>query len=355
MRILLLLLVCTVAGCGATGPGTTVSGGNPAAPPGPPAEIPSALRFPSDLGIDVDTIASGSPEADTSALAALVGSGGQFSEEISFAADLVPILTQQVNGFLQPLPELLIPASTSTTTFEATFTPPPGPETQPAEGEIDIKIDFADFGGNGCSGHTAALPVCFRIWFNGERRMAGLFTKFPTPDNPGAGSYRTSAQGDDPEADVVNIAVTYDHSDPFDKFTEIFEKGSSSSGTETASPGFHIQVSQEGADATARKTLLMSGDGLSPEFSSDVTGVPANIQYVGRWREDNDFWSGSVATQNVDIQNFSDVCALISTGNSSNQLNCLDLGIDVADIPFLDFLTLDDIGFPADFQVSPTF
>jgi hypothetical protein len=356
--VLILLLIAIgsietggIGGCG-TGPGTTVSGGNPAAPPAPPAEIPAALRFPSDLSIDVNTIAS---ESNSSALAALVGSGGQFSEEISFAANLMPGLNQLVNDTLQPLPQFDIPVSTSTITFETVIDTKGG-------AQIDIKIDFADFDldgdglNEGCVGHTAGLPICFRIWFSGVQRMAGLFTKFPTEDNLGAGEYRTVIRGE--TGPDLYIAVTYDHSDPLVKSTEFFEKvvpPGAPIESDSALPNFHVQTSQEGPDAIARKTLKMSIDNIEPDFSNDVTGTPADFKYIGRWREDNDFWSGSDTSQNIDIQNFSDICALISTGNPSNELNCVDMGIDVADIPFLDFLTTEDIRLPADFPASPTF
>lgn len=361
---LTILLLGLSAGCGTAGPGgTTVSGGNPAAPPGPPAEIPSALRFPSDLAIDVDTIASSSPEADASALAALVGSGGQFSREISFAADLAPLILLQVDGLMQPLPQLDIPASTETTTFaiKGLFGNPSKPTDPPIE--YDIKIDFADFGGQGCSGHTAGLPICYRIWFDGEQRMAGVFTKFPTALSSGAGQFRLifhkpeEGGGAEPATDVY-FGVIYDHSDPLAKTTETFERAVLAGepvNPPDPVPSFHVEVSQEGPDETAKKLFRLSLDGISTDFASEVTGTPADLRYTGRWREDNDFWSGSIATQNIELQNFSDVCASISTGNSSNPLNCLDLGIDVADIPFLDFLTSDDIGLPDDFPVGPTF
>jgi hypothetical protein len=370
--ILLVVAVCMdlaggMAGCG-TGPGTTVSGGNPAAPPAPPAEVPAALRFPSDLSIDATTI--GSPSS-ASNLAALVGSGGQFSDEISFAADFAPFVELFANSLLQPLPQIDIPVSTDTTTFAVTglFSNPNKPEDPPLE--YDIKIDFADFDFDGdgltegCSGNTAGLPICFRVWFSGEQQMAGLFTRFPTALNQGAGQFRAivhvpaeKTTGGSPAQDGY-VGVLYDDSVPPAKSTEIFLRevlaGDAVNQKNPDAPDFHLKTTQEGPDETARKSLLVSAAGYSPAAFREVTGVPNDLQYVGQWREDNDFWSGSASTHNIDLQNFSDVCALISTGNPSNLLNCVDLNIDVADIPFLDFLTTDDVALPADFPKSPTF
>jgi len=368
---LILMLLGFSAGCAGGPGGTTVVGGNPAAPPAPPAELPAALQYPSDLSISVTTLESSSPSPSENAPPALVGSGGQFSDEISFGANLAGILNQFVNILLQPLPEFEIPVSTKTTfeikfPFDDPIRPTGIPQT------IDIKIDFSDydFDGDGlkegCVGHTAGLPICYRIWFDGQQRMAGIFTDFPTAGNPAAGRFRIllhePAHNEDSAIDVY-FGVVYDHRDPEHKSTEVFERfESAGEPVDVKNPNVAdecIFVSQEGPDATAKKRLALSAQGFPTSFPG-VTGEPNSVQYLGQWREDNDFWSGKVARINIDIQEFHDpnVCAFISTANASDRGNCQDLGIDVDDpveIAFIDFLTADDVRLPDDFPTSPTF
>lgn len=348
---LTILLLGLSAGCGTAGPGTRVSGGNPATPPAPPAELPSALRFPSDLGINVDKVAS---QPSPGALEALVGPGGQYSDIISAAPNLVQTFNQFVKTLLQPVSQSDIPVST-TTTFE--FTALLGTLN------VDVKLDFADFDLDGdghteaCAGHTAGLPICYRIWLNGQQFMAGLFTKFPTAGNNGAGFFRaighSPAQGSGGAHDVYT-GVVYDHEDPMAKSTEFFQRGVLSGDPvdqrDPKIPDQHSIVSQDGPDATAKKRLGFSSSEV--ETSPGVTEPPG--QFLEQWREDQDFWSGSFFQEGEPF-NFTDVCAVISTGNAADVVNCQDLGIDVAGIPFIDFLTSDDVSFPADFPVSPTF
>jgi len=349
------------------------SSGNPASPPAPPAELPSALRFPSDLGINVDKVSSqpssgalasftsiSESRAAGSGLAALVGAGGQYSNFISAAPNIVQTFNQFVNILLQPVSQSDIPVSTSTTTFETTF-------NNVSSGEsVAIKIDFADFDSQGCVGHTAGLPICYRIWFNGQQFMAGLFTKFPTAENPGAGRFRvighSPAHGPEPAHDLY-VGVLYDQDDPLAKSMEFFERGvlagDSAGERDFTIPDVHADVSQAGPDATAKKTLGYSASAL--ENSSGVIEPPG--RFIEQWREDSDFWSGSFFQQGEPF-NFSDVCAVISTGNrdplddpndSSDPNNCTDLGIDVDGTPFVNLVTTADVALPADFPLSPTF
>src|SRR5262245_18242994 len=92
--------------------------GSPGAPPTPPAELPSVLRLPSSIYITVDSTRTTAPAP--SSLSALVGSGGEFSNQIVLGAELAFFGQQSVDVFLQPLPQLVIPVSVTTTTFRQT-------------------------------------------------------------------------------------------------------------------------------------------------------------------------------------------------------------------------------------------
>ena len=176
MRAFLLIL-----GLGATGALSACSGGgvpgdtNPAAPPVPPAEIPSFLTFPESVAINVDEI---QPAEGTSALQAQVSEGGPLSDDI-------------ITGFEET---------------ELTGSSPEG--TIPPQ----FKIDFADFDldgdgvNEGCTGCTCPAgcdvecpeeadpsdlqPICVRVWAAREGEgnffpaLAGRLDLFPIRDDP---------------------------------------------------------------------------------------------------------------------------------------------------------------------------
>lgn len=322
---------------------------SPATPPVPPAELP-ALIFPRTVRIDTSKIQS--QESSASEGAALVGAGGTFSDIIASGADLADAANEVVEVVLDEFRSLSIELSTTTTTFTGVVSD----ET----GTFDVKIDFADYdldgdgGDEGCSGHTAALPVCFRVWLDGDRFMAGLFTQYPTETNPGAGEFRVglnsalTAAGED-----LLFSAVYNHFDPEDKATELF-----TAGTQTADPtsdaflAAHIELTQEGEDATARKTVNVNADVGPNAFQTD------HLEYVGRYLENRDFWSGSAiaTTAAGGSGTFTDVCAVISTGNAaSDPDSCEDLDIDVGGIAFTDAVAFSDVQLPDDFPAAPTF
>jgi hypothetical protein len=324
---------------------------SPAGPPAPPAEVPAALRFPATVGVDLTTISAASSSS------ALVAPGGEFSNTITAGTFATAIVNDQVDAFLKPLNSIEIPVSTSTTHIRQTVTFDAG---TPSAVDRDVKIDFSDYDfdgdgtSEGCSGHTAALPICFRIWFDGARRMAGLFTEFPTKDNPGAGHFKVI--GED-----RFIGVSYNHADPKNLETDF-------SFAELAKPGetfsidfsetFHIALAQTGPKETALKTVNISAESDKGSFQvSPTIGTSSPFQYLGRFLEDADFWSGKTVDAAGDVGTFENICAEISNGAKADRDNCLRLGIDVGEIPFLDFVTDKEVLPPstANFPAGPTF
>jgi hypothetical protein len=84
--------------------------------------------------------------------------------------------------------------------------------------------------------------------------------------------------------------------------------------------------------------------------------------YTGRFREDEDFWSGSVILQETGFEDafIPTTCARISTGEGVLQNICEDLAIDTSDEDVTKGQVIDpvkesDVLFPADFPESPTF
>ena len=337
----LLLLLTLIAGCSS----------NPASPPAPPSELPSALRFPKSVSINVDTVRSESGAA----LKTFVGAGGPLSDEIALGPNRVQKTNELLNAFLGILNQLEIPVSTSTTTFQGSIPDEPG----------TIKIDFASFDADAdgtddhCSGHTAALPICYRIWGN-FGTLGGRFDTFPTEASAGLGRFRFRTL----EPEPTFIGIIYDHRDPLAKtseqFTLVLPEDPLLLPEEISSfddVAFHLShhdlAAQEGPDESAVKTVKVSTDAGSGDFS----------EYVGRWKEGDNFWSGLLdvaggfETGSVfDLSN--PTCARISTGNQTSRVDCINLGIDVGTPVkegFIDFLTLDDVRFPDNFPDSPTF
>lgn len=324
---------------------------NPAAPPTPPAEIPAFLRFP-DPTIDVSQIASSTPALS---LKALVGEGGEFSRAISYGADGVGFLNAFLDAFLSVLRGDEIPVGEDVTVFETVATVGGASAT--------VQYDFSDFdldgdgAREGCSGHTASLPICFRIWIQQESaasplRVAGVFTAFPTDETPGAGRFQleTLSTGEENPA-----AILYDHRDSSNLSTEFFFRRFADDSPE---PGVladtHAIVTQEGLPGSEIKTIR-SADTF--DFGSE-----GFIKYVGRFREGLNFWSGSLSASDhgapgfpepeFPASDFKAVCAVIPTGEESpTRLNCLDLGIDVGGVDFADFVSDLDVAFPSDFPL----
>jgi len=336
--VLILLSLSLVADC---------SGISPAAPPAPPAELPSALTIPSSVTINVDEIRSSSG----SALTALVAPGGTFSEDITFGGDQATQENQFVDDLLAPLHAFTIPVTPATNHFEG--------DTDVGGATFHVKIDFSDFNFDGktasCSGNTAALPICFRVWANDNKRLAGVFTAFPTDSNEGAGLF-IGTKLDSKDAEGVESGLTrvfYDRTDPSNPVTEISLGVGLSSGPSDP-PDFlikaHALTTQTGPEGHTVKAVFVSA-------SVDLGGGSASTgQYVGRFKEAADFWSGTVDLKNPSTpRTFSDQCAQISSGFGVLRSDCLNLGIDIDGLPFIDFMNPTDVLLPADFPNTPTF
>lgn len=331
---------------------------DPATPPAPPAELPSALQFPESIGISVDTIQTESSETEG---AALVGAGGTFSDDIAMGANDAEGVSDMIDEILQRFNDMEIPVSETTLTFEETITVPLEPfDPDSSTITAGIKIDFSDFdldddgATEGCSGHTAATPICGRLWFNEKRLMAFVFTEFPTDETVGAGRFRIASAQSSDRTEIAGedflMAAIYDHSDPENKETEMFGIGQTRGGEGGIATYFrgHISLTQVGPDASALKTINMtSAFGETPD-------TPNSFQYIGQWKEDADFWNGSVEIQ-VDgsTDSFSNACASISSGNAAT--GCLAAGLDITGLSFNSEATEDNVGLPSDFPETPTF
>jgi len=380
---------------------------NGALSPGPVAELPASLRFPDSISVNVSEVspAGGAMTffktlSASAAKAVVLPIGGEFFEAITYGFTITQFTNDIVAGVLHDLHTLEIPFNPVTRFFEASGTLP---DTFPGAA---IKIDFSDydFDGNGttkgCTGCTCPTgcdapcptealvadlkPVCYRIWIdrdgNGEfvRFMAGFFAQIPIDDdpstsvneeNPGSGSYRTTLQLGE---FVANFGSNYDHRDPASVFhlvTEYFYSLISDNGVVPvdATNNF-VKTEQESVPGTDSEEHLLKTirESINQERFDDPT-FTSTLQYIARFRTDADFWSGTFQNNLLfpnlalvvppDVENFTDACAVLSTAIGVNTAACVDLGIDVANIPTLDLLTHTDprVNIPADFPATPTF
>jgi len=377
-KIFLLILQAALLlqlGCA----GTTGEGGNFAVPPAPVAELPSVLQIPKDLSINVDKTRSDAgptmlamladpylEEAFAKFLAAgacgngfleageqcddannLSGDGcsaaceiEDFSEHLAFSANLVFFANTRLAALLGPLSTILIPVDPALTRMESVIFIGTKPYI--------ARLNFGDFdldgigGPESCSGHTAALPICVRVWVDDgvvERRLfAARFDEFPLPTNPGAGSLRGEDLTFGAVGSNVRIAANYDHLDPENKFTDSFFGGLIE--TPSLPPEVFLPirafVSQLGPDPTALKTS--NGSAQDPLATSYAKGF-------GRWLENDDYWLGSFESNDPPTQ-FTNQCVRISTGEGVDfDAFCGPLGLDLTGLAFLPFTTAADLIF----------
>ena len=270
---------------------------NPAAPPSPPAELPTAtyLEFPSDVSIEGRT-------EDT--LSGFNASG----------------LSDPIDGVFQLFSYFSVPVSSETTNHEEGFVNPTVNGYQ-MSGTFHIKIDFSDLdldndGTNeGCSGHTASTPICFRMWMTpdmGEgppspqdyrRMMAGIFEVLPTATTQGKGQvivhmptiYDLVLSPEEKEEIPVDISnmyfkASYDFQDEEYKSFEDFShydditvyaydgNGNVTDSWLTTMTG-HYLITQAGPDGSATKTEKWA---LS---TYDNSASPIESRSIEQWKE----------------------------------------------------------------------
>lgn len=319
------------------------SGTNSAVAPAPLAEVPSAISLP-DPSIGVQEISS-QPSLNLKAIAA---GTDNLSEEIAIAPNTIGDVNLSFAAVITPFQSIEIPVSTATTQLTASV--------QDLDKQLAVKMDFAPFDYNGdgqaepCSGNTEGLPICLRMWVANQPFMAAVFTDYPTTENLGAGSFKILINDSFSGGDTnVRFAYNYDHIDPQVLSTEFFQFTPPESFVQSYR---HALISQQGREGSAQKLI---------NFSNIFGGSPGGqetVQYVGQFRQDQDFWSGSLQLSpglvSPELGNVQNACALISTGDPVLQGACVDLGIDTTGIGFIDYAEATDFTL-FDFPATPTF
>jgi hypothetical protein len=361
-RLLLLFPLLALGGCP-----------SPAAPPGPPAEVPSSLTLPRDLSLDANEL---QPTSGSSALKLKMKAFT--SSDIENAIEGAIGIVDESNFFLDltlaPVSQQSIPVDTTVTTFSFT-----------AENEgitNEVKIDFGrfDLDGDGalesCTGCTCPVgcapdlalcpseapdedlhPICARVWVDGTRFLAALFDRVPTEDNPQSGALRflvptTSDLGGS------NFAITYDHSNPLDRTTatNAFLADANEGQTDFFERRADF-VSIVGPEATAKKTVALASQFFDEQASTLLFQAQyfAHLDFIElETRADGLFGTegpGGIADITPPI------CAQISSSNPVSDILCEDLGLSVTTGAFVPLPELTDVQFPSttEFPETPTF
>lgn len=357
---------------------------SPAAPPAPPAEIPTFLTLPSDLSIDIEEIASTSGAL---ALKAQVTDPSRIEIAIEASGAAISEANQFLDIGLAPNRATEIPVRADLTNFrqDVTFTNGDGSESVTLEFKFDFTPFDLDNDGSaetcsgctcpaGCSPDVSTCPgeappealksICVRGWLDGKRFLAGVFDRVPTKDNPQSGKIRFELpQFGDLSGSLFNIV--YDHSNPNDLVTDLsvfFKDPDTAGGTDFFS-NRHSIGRIEGPSEAAKKSAQLTSSFISPP-----SGSPGHLQFQSVYFSNLNFIALEVLADGA----FGDepplgflgipditppICAEISTANPVSDILCSDLGLTLTSGNFPSEPLLEEVQLPptSQFPESPTF
>lgn len=374
-RYALLALVLTVASAIGAGCGG-------ATPPVVPTEIPSPviLKFvePEQLQINFDTISG--PLAGAS-LSKLVGPGKYF-DEITIGPDQV---RQLENNYLVPslngISEISIPPDVETFMDTITFSV----ESAFLEGTHDVALDFRlsqiDIDGDGvsesCGGDSSTIPGCILFWLDNVRYSVWRILESVSDDDTtiGEGFFKTFIEGLNGFNTSFAIGYRQLAATPQERSFE-YLLNAKNDGTQElpvffgdfVEANYHLITTEIGVEGGVFKEIRITAtiDLLAQDGANDIEATVSS-EYVGRYVEGFDFWSGSVTRRIVTIPSSTwetdeqdlDICASIFTGNDApDKALCEDVGgfnLRDGNQNFVDPVTAADVAIPAEFPATPTF
>lgn len=319
----------------------TESTGTPeAAPPSGPEEIPGptalrTVRFPETIAIDLDRVTGGSAGA-TLALSS-IHCTGEFCDAILMGAEMVSTL----NMFAKDLFSVLSDLDAEVGVDQTSVTDLISASHHDLAGQ-EIFCDFRGFTSArsetaNCSLTDDTKPLCIRCYVGGRRFVAGFLKTAATASQDGAGwlwldppeSFFHST--DLPlEEKRIKMGLIWDHTDLANRKTEMFQDGCADSGC-LREEGRMIVTQAGSTESTSLKTVLMDS-----RFERSVPVMKGSFDYIGRWFEDQEPWSGKVHSEiGSMIQENPDICASLVTGNRLDDLYCRG-ELDTDSLNFID-------------------
>ncbi len=367
----LAIMAIVVVGCG-----------SPAGVPAPPVELPTpiVIKFvePEQLHINFDTI-SVAPSLSRG-LAKTVGPGGTYSS-------LIPLGPSQVQEIedrffvpsLKGITTIDIPPEVTTFRDTVIF---PDLEVY-LSGTHDVALDFRptsiDINGDGvmesCMGTSSLVPACILFWLDNVRYSVWRIEEPVSADgiSAGTGFFRTYV--DNLQGYATKFAIAYDQrvavpdARNFEFFLNAVNNwggGYSGSFGDLAEANYHLITRQNGADVSAYKSIDLTADIVFFDVTESAYTY-MTMNYVGRYVEGYDLWSGSVYTKissalsaTPSFENDQlDICARISDGNAAEYKELCDnvAGFNLRDgnTAYIRAAQPDDFTIPVVFPATPTF
>lgn len=329
----------------------TESTGTPeAAPPSGPEEIPGptalrTVRFPETIAIDLERITGGSAGA-TLALSS-THCTGEFCDEILLGASMITSL----NDFSEELFAVLFDLDAEVGIDQTSVTDRVSDSHHNLAGQ-EIFCDFRGFTSvrsetANCSLTDDTKPLCVRCYVGGRRFVAGFLKTVATASQDGAGwlwfdppeSFFHSTDLP-PEEKRIKMGLIWDHTDLGHRKTEMFQDGCADSGC-VREEGRMIATQVGSQASTSLKTVLMDS-----RFERSVPVMKGSFDYIGRWFENQDPWSGKVHEEtSFSMSENLDICASLVTGNRLDDLYCKG-ELDTDSLNFID--PRSGTAFPSD-------
>ncbi len=371
LALVLAAMPVIVTGCGA-----------PAGPPVPPVETPSPIPIkfvePEQLQINFATISGPVAGAD---VVKLVGPGKYF-DEITLGPDQVRQLEQNyLIPSLNGISEIDIPMNVETFMDTITFSV----ESAFLAGTHDVALDFRlsqiDINGDGtaesCGGDSSTLPACILFWLDDERYSVWRMVEAVSADDVtiGEGYFKTFIEGLNGFNTRFAIGYLQLAATPDERRFEYLLHATSDGSRELpvlfgefVEANYHLITAEIGAgDAVFKEIRITANIDLLAQDGTNNLEATVSSEYVGRYVEGFDFWSGSVTRRIVTTPSSTwerddqelDICASIITGNDApDKTLCENVnGFNLRDgnQAFVDAITAADIAIPAEFPATPTF
>jgi hypothetical protein len=371
--ILLALGILPLAGPGC---------GSPAGPPVPQGEVPVPISIklvgPERLIIDYSTVGGEERSFNIAASVIKAVGAGPRSPTIVFGPQQV---NDVENDFLIPslkgIDQIEFPPEVDIYRDTVTFTD----ETVFLRGTQDVAVDFRptsiDIDNDGVnetgSGISSEVPAFIMIYINDIRYSIWHVVEAVSEDDAtiGEGFFKTFI--DDLDGFTTKFATSYQQleSAPDERRFEFFLNAVNNDTRDIIDPqvgeprefNYHLKTAQIGPDDTAFKDININArlEFLDEGLGLDITLL---IQYIGRFVEGQDPWSGSLITQIItnpssnieDSTTELDICASILTGTDIDKTECDDVeGFNLRDgnDEFIREAEPGDFVVPAEFSATP--
>jgi len=343
---------------------------NPASSPSAPIEMPmpAAIKFVEFSEIRTDFSYANQALGNAFASKTTLGPGDIVPSEMTEPiASLQKVEDDLFVPTIYGLSQLTIPSGEDVKTLSGQFTfPDIEGVLSRLSGTHNWALDFSDFdfdndgSTEGCRGHTAALPICARLWLDNELYLVWIFDEPPRDDDPatpenektiGRGRYKIAAgtmNGLDQQ-----IAVSY-YEETSSNSQKAYE--GTSSNFKKGYDGYAYGTRKETTDSdlplteTHHFNTESSGTGTSQTKYYNTTttvsfsdGSTHTKKSKGRYIDNKDLLRTSYEESPNGISE-DDICLILSRGVVVGVKKCADIPVPE---PFVSEATAQDTALPS--------